>query len=348
MGTEKGNKQPQKKSHGGLIVIAAAVLVIAALILFNYFNNRVQMSTSSSPGNTAGNLYNGGLFCENGGTIFFSNPNDEFTLYSMNSDLTGFKKLYNDYARYINADENYVYYTRKNNKKENGTQSIFTFYSTGVYRLTRNGKNIAVINQEPTGSLLLYKNRLYYQIYNNNSLELHCVGIDKSDDRVITKGDAAMVAALNDKIYFSGHPDNQNIYTIGSSGNRNLLMETNAYMPIAMENGIYYVNTSDSYKLYFTDYEGADRECIIDTAMSWYNITEDGRYIFYQYDHKKKSGLFMYDTETKASVKITDGNYKWICIAGGYCFFFDYDGESAYAYNYTTGVLNIFNPPVLK
>lgn len=348
MGTAKTKAKTKNNRRGILIALAVAVLLIAAIILYNYLESRVIMSNSDRPGNTAGNLYNGGLFCENGGTIFFSNPNDEYTLYSMNSDLTGFKKLYNDYARYINADENYVYYTRKNNKKENGTQSIFTFYSTGVYRIGRNGKNISVINQEPTGSLLLYKNRLYYQIYNKNSLELHRAGIDKSNDKVLTKGDAAMVSAYNDKIYFSGHPDDQNIYTLGSSGNRNLLLETNAYMPIAMENGIYYVNTSDSYKLYFTNYDGSEKECIIDSAMSWYNITEDGRYIFYQYDHKKKSGLFMYDTASKKSVKVVEGNYKWISLAGGYCFFYEYQSDTAYAYNYTTGTLNYFNPPVLK
>ena len=348
MPNKSQTSEKKEKKRAAVLIPLIALVLIAGLALYNYLGNQVALSNSPLPGNTAGNLYNDGLFCENGGRIFFSNPNDDYTLYSMSDDLTDFKKLYNDYARYINADENYVYYTRKNNKKENGSPSIFIFYSTGVYRLKRNGSGLSVITQEPTGSLLLYKNRLYYQIYNKNALELHRVGIDKSDDSVVSKGDAAVVSVFDDRLLFSGHPDNQNLYTLGTGDSSpRLYRECNAYTPIAVEDGIYYINTADSYRLYFCDYENTRNECVINHEISWYNITGDGRYIFYQQD-KKTAGIYMYDTETGTSTLISEGNYKNINIAGGYCFFYEYGKDTAYAYNYSTGVLNFFNPPVLK
>ena len=37
-------------------------------------------------GNTAGNLYNEGYFCEKDGIVYFANPADNYCLYSMNPD----------------------------------------------------------------------------------------------------------------------------------------------------------------------------------------------------------------------------------------------------------------------
>ena len=65
-------------------------------------------------GNTAGNLYNGGLFCEYDGTVYFSNPSDGGKLYSMSPDGSNLAKLCDDTVSYINADEHYLYYVRNN------------------------------------------------------------------------------------------------------------------------------------------------------------------------------------------------------------------------------------------
>jgi len=331
---------------GRLIAVFTVICIIGAVAAYSYFSNKVYFSSGDKPGNTAGNLYNGGLFCEKDGVIYFSNPNDQYTLYSMDTGLSNFKKLYNDYARYINADENYVYYTRKNNKKEGGSQSIFIFFSTGVYRLKKNGGGLTVITQEPTGSLLLLNNKLYYQIYNNNSLELHRVGIDKERDIKVATGDAPVVSAKDGIIYYGGLLENHDIYTIGSSGNVSKLFEADAYLPIATDTGIFYINTADDYRLHLIDYEGENDSLIIDDSMTWYNVTDDGKLIFYQHDAKKDSALFMFNTETGSSTKILEGNYKWISLAGGYCFFYDFSEEKVYAYNYGSGSLSLFNPPV--
>ena len=51
------------------------------------------MNPPGTVGNTAGNLYNSGLFCEYDGTVYFSNAADNGALYSMNVDETEVKKL---------------------------------------------------------------------------------------------------------------------------------------------------------------------------------------------------------------------------------------------------------------
>ena len=82
-------------------LIAVAILGFAG---YRYYTGRTYFNTSYVNGNTAGNLYNNGLFCEHDGTIYFSNPDDNYHLYSM--DITGgnVKKLQNDIVSYIRTN----------------------------------------------------------------------------------------------------------------------------------------------------------------------------------------------------------------------------------------------------
>ena len=62
-------------------------------------------------------------------------------------------------------------------------------------------------------------------------------------------------------------------------------------------------------------------------------------------DEKEESALYVLDREENTTETILEGNYKWINLAGGYCFFFEFSTERAYAYDYTKKVLSYFNPP---
>ena len=335
-----------KKSHGPLIAVLVIIAILIGLLIMNYFSNRVVKSAPGLVGNTAGNLYNGGLFCESDGRIYFSNHNDDYTLYSMSSSLKDFKKLYDDYCRYINCDENYVFYTRMNNKKENPTQSIFIFYSTGVFRIKKNGSGMKMIAKDPSGSLLLYDNELYYQLYKNNSLTLYRADIDGSNEIKIFSDDTPVASAYNGRVYYSGCLRDHDVHYITSSGSTSVAFSASAYLPIATEQGMYYISTSGrSYNIFLSDLDGSNAECIVEKAVSWYNVTEDGRYVFYQCDDGDNSALYVLDRTENTTEKIIEGNYKWINLAGGYCFFFEFSTEKAYAYNYKEKSLSLFNPP---
>ena len=345
----KGLKTGQKKKgvKSGLIVFIL-ILLVGGFIAYMILTGRTYTSASGTVGNSAGNLYNGGLFCENAGRIYFSNPNDDYTLYSMSLDLKDFKKLYNDYARYINADENYVYYTRMNNKKDSGSQSIFVFYSTGVYRVRKNGSGLKMMSSDPCGSLLLYDNKLFYQSYKDNVVSLHKIGIDGKDDVKLFSDDTSVVSVLDDRLYYSGKLSDQNIHYMNMEGKVSVAIEAKAYMPMATEDGIYYISTDNKYNLFLADFEDKERKRIVNHLVSWYNVTPDGRYVFYNCDEGDDSAVYMLDMETKEETVISEGNYKWLNIAGNYCFFFDFFNERPYAYDYVNKRLVDFDPPAKK
>lgn len=339
-----------KKSLKPLIAVIVIVIVLGLLVLYNYLTNRTVLSSPGVVGNSAGNLYNGGLFCEKDGRIYFSNPNDDNTLYSMSSSLNDFEKLYDDYARYINVDDNYVYYARMNNKKENPTQSIFIFYSTGVFRVTKSGKHLKMITSDPVGGLLAYDNKLYYQVYRNKALTLYISEIDGNNERKTVSDDTPMVSAYNGMVYYSGNLQDHDIHYVTPTGGYGVAFSASAYLPIATDEGMFYISTDgEKYRLYLSKLDGSNAQCIVDKPVSrYYNVTDDGRYVFYQCDEQDANAIYVLDRQSGVTEKIADGTYKWINLAGGYCFFFEFSSERAYAYNYETKVLNYFNPPSKK
>ena len=345
-GTPIVTKKTKRKGFRPALAIFLILLIGAGILLYSYLTNKVYKSAAGTIGNTAGNLYNGGLFCENGGRIYFSNPNDDYTLYSMNLQFGDYKKLYDDYARYINVDENYVFYVRQNNMKKKADKNPFVLYSTGVFRVRKNGSNLQMISKKPSGSLLLYDNKLYYQIAEDSKLSLHRIDIDKENDQEILNDDTQVVSVFDGRLYYAGKLSEKNIHYLNSNGNQNIAVETEAYLPIAMEEGIFYISPQNGYNIYLADYEDNERKNIVKHLCSWYNITSDGRYLFYNCDEKDDSAIYMLDRESNEEVKILDGNYKWLNIAGGYCFFFDFYSERCYAYDYAARKLNAFDPPV--
>ena len=57
-----------KKKISIIIAVIVVIALIAAAVIFHYLSNRTHFNEGYVNGNTAGNLYNGGLFCEYDGT----------------------------------------------------------------------------------------------------------------------------------------------------------------------------------------------------------------------------------------------------------------------------------------
>ena len=57
-----------KKKISIIIAVIVIIALIAAAAIFHYLSNRTHFNEGYVNGNTAGNLYNGGLFCEYDGT----------------------------------------------------------------------------------------------------------------------------------------------------------------------------------------------------------------------------------------------------------------------------------------
>ncbi|MDD5934353.1 MAG: DUF5050 domain-containing protein [Clostridiales bacterium] len=333
------------KSKRNMFLIT--IVTIAIIVFFvTKLSNKTIYNEEDTIGNTAGNLYNGGLFCERGNYIYFSNFEDDGAIYRMDSDCTNLKKISTDKACFINADENYLYYSRINYIKENPTQTIFTFYNRGIYRTNHNGDKLLLLYKDPSGLLSLHGNEIYYQHYNKQTgTKFYQVGIDGKKEKEISDDAILPASYYNGTLYYAGVNKDHFIHAMDlKTKSDTIFYAGNCYMPIATEKGIYYISLSDNYALAFLDYSSKEPVILTDQFCSSFNISADGNTIYYQVDGGDHNGIYKLDLATGASEIIINGNYKNIHVTSKYIFFRDFDETHTYAYEPTSGNLEVFSP----
>lgn len=315
------------------IFITLTVLTLLALIIILIYNNdRTYYNDEEETGNTAGNIYNGGLFCEKDGKIYFSNDMADGSLYVMNSDFTGLKKLSDDKAVYINADENYLYYVRANNTRENNGIGFLMFYNTGVFRIRKNGSDLKLFTGDPGAYLTLKGNNIFFQRYQVGvGLYLYSYKIDGEEERLLIE-DAVIPATINGtSLYYAGYSGNHNINSLDlqSYTTRTAFVGSFGY-PVYTDKYIYYMDPSDDYKIYRMNLDGSQPTLLVDKRCSTYNITNSGYYLYYQVDDTQNNGIYRLNLKTMEEKRLSSGDYKQIHITKNYVFFKDFENINTY------------------
>ncbi|MBP1755538.1 MAG: hypothetical protein H6Q59_1936 [Firmicutes bacterium] len=325
------------------------VLGVGSLLIYN--SGRTYFNEDNEVGNTSGNIYNGGLFCEQNNKIYFSNDAADGSLYVMDSDLSNIKMVYGDKAVFINADDNYLYYVRANNTRENQTGNIFMFFNTGVYRLNHNGKGLKAFTGNPGSYLLLYGNNIYFQRYDVEvGLFLYRYQIDGKMERLLLQDAVIPTTVMDNALIYNGFTKDHNINALDlSSYTFHPKFEGNYYYPIFNGDYIYYLNLDDNYKIYRMNCDGSNPTLIVNERCSTYNITDDGKFLFYQVDGGKHNRICRMNLETLVNETLLEGDYKQIHITSNYVFFKDFDNTNTYIMD-PNGIADVstFNPPNLN
>ncbi len=333
-----------------VLIILVIITIVAFAWVFVYSQGRTYFNEEEEVGNTAGNIFNGGLFCEQDGKIYFSNDNDDGALYVMNSNCTNIKKVHYDKAVYINADENYLYYLRANDTRENNSGSILMFNNSGMYRLDHNGNNLKIISYNPGSYLTLKGNFVYYQNYDVNSgLFLYRKKIDTTMEKLILE-EAVIPSYISDnKLYYTGIKADHNINALDlSSFVSSTYIEGNFAYPIFRDDYIYYLDLDNNYSVNRMKPDGSERTVLVDQLCSTYNITNSGKYLYYQVDEEGDSGISRLNLETMEHETLLEGYYKQIHVTDNYVFFKDFDNTHTYVLSADgSSKLGTFDPPDL-
>ncbi|HHT97233.1 MAG TPA: DUF5050 domain-containing protein, partial [Clostridiales bacterium] len=197
------------------LIILLSITIIGFIALIIYSNNRTYLNDINHEGNSIGNIYNGGLVCEIDNKIYFSNISDDNKLYLMTSDLSNIRKISDDKVAYINADKDYIYYTRVSNNKVQAHPFVLPFNNCGIYRINLNGKDIKLMSSKPGAYLSLRGNHIFYQSYDvNDGIFFNKNKIDGKDEILLVK-DAIIPAQISqDNLYYTGSHDNKDINNI--------------------------------------------------------------------------------------------------------------------------------------
>lgn len=333
-----------------IIVFLLLAAAIAGAVFWSKYSNKVHYNAEGTSGNSAGNLYNGGLFCEINGTVYFSNHKDDGALYSMDTDLSNVEKVLPDKVVSINADSHYVYYSRRNYEKENRVVSALNFQDHGIFRMNRKDKKLTMLTEELNGILCLSGNTIFFQqLDRSGNIEIHRIGIDKKNTALLTKEPLIPASVRNGLLYYAGVSSDHFLHSMALfSGAEELISDQFCYMPVAMPEYIYYIATTDGHNLCRMDYSGGNKETLVEDFCSTFNITPDERFLYYQVDGGDDNRIVQLDLVTGFTTTLIDGNYKQIHVTSKYIFFYDFSGKTVYAYDRATELLSVFNPPVFE
>ena len=261
----------KKNRRGILIAVFILTILIASTLIINHFN-RFIYNDSTTTGNSAGNLYNMGLFCEDGEYIYFSNPSDSFHLYSMEKDGTNIKKLNFDSSFSLNVANGYIYYTR-NNKIEK-SDFFLSGYAYGVYRFNLKNHRIVQLNDALSEYICLSGNYLYFQEYSDKGLSFSKVAINDKKDYVELVDTGYTIANANKgNLYFTEIEKNHNIYQWNTSNDSSsLLLSGNYYQPSVIDGILYVIDLEKDYSLVKIDLATMEETILSQERCINYNV----------------------------------------------------------------------------
>lgn len=310
------NTKDQIKAILAAVIIVAAVLVLVILRSLDFTPGNDITAT----GNTAGNLYNGGFFCEYEEDIYFSWPGDDHRVYCMKPDGTLNRTNITD-AFSINICNGYLYYGRNGAKGE--SRSFLDGRPFGVYRVSLKSGRSKALCPSLAAYVCLSGNDLFLQEYTDTSYYFTRVNIkDANDIERISSVGYPISCAENGYLYYAEQVGNHNIYRYDTrTGNASLFYEGNCFQPVYDNGLLYYIDLADGYALKCYDTATGQLTVIIQDRCINYNVS--GSVVFYQIENPDTGhfGLYRNNTTGTAPELITNMSCRYINIAGDYAYF---------------------------
>lgn len=312
-----------------IIIPICIICGIAAAIFYYYHSNKTRFNTSYVNGNTAGNLYNSGLFAESAdGTIYFSNFADHHYLYAMDNDGGNIRKLLEEQVEYINADDNYVYYVR-NSHGQSGPTSFLQVNTNSLCRYSIRTKKVLILDEAPCTYVSLIGNYIYYIHYDTETASsLYRIKIDGTEKQQIDANPYFTCSTNQQYLYYNGLDSDHNIYQMDTSLlSVNQIMVGNYWMPDIKNDTGYYIDVDDNYALYRVNASDGTKTKLTNQKVESYNVF--GNYIYFTGTSSDGvNGLFCVQTDGTNEQLIRQGDFTNINIAGNYAYFTQYNDDN--------------------
>ena len=324
-----------------MIIIFFALLICLIIFLVIFADKRMNVpdNPAGTIGNTGGNLNNEGLFCQDGDTVYFSNPNDNFNLYSMDLYGGNQKKVLNMPAKYINVAGNYLYY----NQVDTDTKLVYGFAAEthGIYRFKKGSRNETKgFDRTVAGQVIVVDNYVYYQHYDdNNGITLYRCTTNGTDKAEVVKKIVNPCCVIDGNILY---PDQDNKFYINMFDpvtlTDSLFLNERMYNPVYSDGYIYYIAIGDDYPLCRFNLSSRIVEKLTEDRVDTFNVIGD--YIYYQKNSTTDPMLVRIRTNGEGYEIIATGNYTNINTTSYYTYFQNYlEPEKLYRVANSEGAL---------
>lgn len=311
-----------------ILIISGIIIVFAGLLIINYFTGRIPENPSGTVGNTAGNLYNGGYFCEDDeGRVFFSNSYDNGALYVMNADESGVEKLSANTVKSINAGGDYLYYYMSDSSASTGLG--FVRRVIGVYRSDKDGSNLETLSRDPAGTLLLVDNHLYVQsVPDSGGVHLLKIRIDDEEETLISTDKIYPASVYNSRIYYNDNTNSHFLYQWDTNTDATaVVVKYNMWNPIRQGDYVYFMDILENYRLCRYNLSEDTIEVLSTDRVDTFNVTDS--YVYYQKSSDTQPGLIRISLDGSEEVMIAEGVYNNINTTSRYVYFQKFGNELA-------------------
>lgn len=315
------------------ICAATVVILFAAALLNVYFEDRILKNPQGTVGNTTGNLYNGGLFCETDEYVYFSNPYDNYTLYRMRPDESNIEKIITTPSKSINTAGNHIFYYQSSSGSNSGLGYMISTY--GIRRFSKNNKRtVSGIDNSLVENFVLADNHLYYQVADtkNHVNYIKQISLDgKESEQIVLPSDAMLACVDNSTMYFTNAIENFHLLAMDLNDNTHSLrtvLAEDVYMPIVEGSNLYCIDIHNDYALVHYNLATMQKTVLDSSRTDMLNVS--GEYIYYQTSGSNPQLKRISRIGTSAEV-IANGAYNSIHTTSQYVYFMKF-GDSSTVY----------------
>lgn len=328
-----------KKTKRILWIILILIVLIAAYIL-NLFSQRVPENPAGTVGNTAGNLNNGGYFCESDGKVYFANAYDGGTLYCMNPDESDIKKLNRSEVYQLNAAGDYLYYYQKNSSSYPDFSFVIRTY--GLYRTKKNGRSMVCLDKADCKNVALVDNTVFYSkpVDGAQTLHLFAIGTDKTNARRIADYLINPSSASDGLLYYNGTEENHHLYAYDThTGLETLLKEYDMWFPTLHGQSIYFLDLEGNYELCRYNLYDDTVTMLTTDRVEFFNLTAN--YIYYQTVDSDNPALWRMGLDGSNPEIVSEGIYRDINVTSQYVYFRSYAADMPMYHTPADGAINV-------
>ena len=312
-----------------IIIVIIVTVVLGIGIVFYFYSNMIPDNDPKTSGNTAGNLYNGGYFCEIDGNVYFRNNYDNGCLYSMTVDEQNVTPITTMNVYFISGYGNYLYYYMDSQHLSNSTSGIGTtvkYY--GVYQSKTDGTKQKCLYRGLTAAQQMCGNYIYFQINESNGGSLAKIKTDKTNLTIISDEKIDPCSFYDGKIYFTGVNKDHNLYVMDTENNDKISKVAEGYIfyPIYHDGYIYYMDAAKNYHLKRMELSTLKVEELTKNRVDCYNLND--QYIFYSVSESLTPALHVMTLDGTSDVAVLQGTYFNISLTSKYVYFTPFNDDA--------------------
>lgn len=301
---------------------------------------------ANTDGVTAGNLSNvgkyggawrGGLLTWQGSRVYLSRPDEDFAIYKMRADGSGYQRLGAENGFSLNAVGEWIYYININDGDK-------------PYKMLTDGSMNTRLSDDSCAFLSVSGGYMYYDNGSDDGC-LYRVNIETGEQLKLTDGTVMFPCVSDGWIYYSPKSADSGLWRVPADGGEPRQLARGFIQTYCIADGwVYYVNVEDPYGIHRVRTDGTGYEMLFpfDFPITTFNISGGTMYICFNLAYQE-DGFFIseeivaIDIATLGKGVHVDAKTEPLCTGPeGWVYFAQYEeGLAWYAMNQAGEVMKI-------